>query len=50
MHTFAEYNICGHGIDDFAAEHGDADVVADFVRFGRHKASLANEGVWGGWD
>jgi hypothetical protein len=28
------------GIDDLSARHGDADMVADFVGFGRHKASV----------
>jgi hypothetical protein len=29
------------GIHDLAAVHADADVVADFVGFGRHETSLA---------
>jgi hypothetical protein len=31
------------GVDDSTAVHADADVVADFMGFGRHEASLANE-------
>jgi hypothetical protein len=34
------------GLDDLAAVHADADVVADFVGFGRHRASLAEQSLW----
>jgi hypothetical protein len=40
---------CFHnGVYDFPAVHGDADVVADFVGFGRHGVSLAKRGRMGG--
>jgi hypothetical protein len=42
------FDYCVH---DDAAVHGVADVVADFVRFGRHAASLAEwVGVRDGFD
>jgi hypothetical protein len=34
------------GIDDFAAVQDNADVVADFVEFGRHRTSLAEQSLW----
>jgi hypothetical protein len=34
-----------YSVYDLAAVHRDSNFVADFVGFGRHETSLANEGV-----